>query len=110
MFGTGLILWGSMTDLDEGTWKNIGYVFEWQAVGIVFMELARLVNDKLVLSPRACRNVSGDLPRLFTLSLWQAPPANGRPDLRVSITTLSWCARILPRPPAPGYRSPLPCR
>jgi len=54
LFATGLILWSSLTDLNGSVLTDLGYVIEWQAVGIVFLEVARLVNDKLVLSAGPC--------------------------------------------------------
>lgn len=50
MFAVGLILWSSLTSLGPDSGENIGLVIFWQLMGVVFLEIARLVNDKVLLN------------------------------------------------------------
>ena len=54
VLATGLILWSSVSDLGNSTGVNVLYILEWQAIGVLYLEVARLVNDKLLLSTREC--------------------------------------------------------
>lgn len=49
LFATGLILWSSLTGLGPDSGENIGLMVLYQVVGVVLLEVARLVNDKLLI-------------------------------------------------------------
>ena len=51
MIGTGLLTWSSFSDLNpDDEWMNVLYVIVWQIFGIIFLEIARVANDKIVLN------------------------------------------------------------
>ena len=51
MIGTGLFTWSSFSDLNpDDEWMNVLYVIAWQAFGVIFLEIARVANDKIVLN------------------------------------------------------------
>lgn len=49
LFAVGLILWASLTSLTDDAGLNILYICEWQLFGMFYLEVARLINDKLLL-------------------------------------------------------------
>lgn len=52
LLATGLILWASMTDLKRGSDQqvlNLTSIVVYQLLGVLFLEIARVVNDKLLL-------------------------------------------------------------
>lgn len=52
LVATGLILWASMTGLKRGSGnelKNLANIAVFQLLGVVFLEIARIVNDKVLL-------------------------------------------------------------
>uniref|UniRef100_A0A7S1G9Z6 DUF350 domain-containing protein n=1 Tax=Bicosoecida sp. CB-2014 TaxID=1486930 RepID=A0A7S1G9Z6_9STRA len=50
MFAVGLILWSSLTGLTSNEAENIGLMCFWQLIGVLLLEVARFVNDKVLLS------------------------------------------------------------
>jgi uncharacterized membrane protein YjfL (UPF0719 family) len=51
MVGTGLLTWSSFSNLNPSDgWMNVLIVIVWQLLGIVFLEVARLMNDKIALN------------------------------------------------------------
>jgi uncharacterized membrane protein YjfL (UPF0719 family) len=51
MFGTGIITKATVSDLNRADgWLNVGLVFAWQAIGMVLMELTRIIADRIIVS------------------------------------------------------------
>lgn len=51
MFGTGIITKASVSDLNRADgWLNVALVFAWQAIGMVLMEITRIITDRVVVS------------------------------------------------------------
>ena len=51
MVGTGLLTWSSFSNLNAADgWLNVLIVIVWQLLGIIFLEIARLMNDKVALN------------------------------------------------------------
>ena len=50
MFGTGIITKATVSDLNRADgWLNVALVFAWQAIGVVLMEITRLITDHVVV-------------------------------------------------------------
>lgn len=60
VFAVGMILWSSLTDLGSDQGKNILLIIVWQAIGVLLLELARVVNDFVILSPRGPNGVKNN--------------------------------------------------
>jgi uncharacterized membrane protein YjfL (UPF0719 family) len=51
MIATGLFTWSSFSNLNAfDGWLNVLIVIAWQLLGVVFLEIARILNDKIALS------------------------------------------------------------
>ena len=50
MFATGIITWASVSNLSKADgWKNVSNVFAWQAIGMLLLEITRLLTDKITI-------------------------------------------------------------
>lgn len=49
MFSVGLVLWSALTGLSDDEGENIGLLCVWYLIGLLLLEVARIVNDKLLL-------------------------------------------------------------
>lgn len=90
MFAVGLILWSSMSELDSDLGKNVVLILWWQFVGMLLLEVARLVNDKLLLS--ACTRATHAAHHRRRLTCWRAQGTFGtRGYVKPGSTTMwSW--------------------
>jgi uncharacterized membrane protein YjfL (UPF0719 family) len=51
MFGTGIITKATVSDLNRADgWLNVALVFAWQAIGMVLMEITRIITDRVIVS------------------------------------------------------------
>ena len=50
MVATGLLTWSSFSNLNAfDGWLNVLIVIVWQILGVIFLEVARICNDKIAL-------------------------------------------------------------
>jgi uncharacterized membrane protein YjfL (UPF0719 family) len=50
MFATGIITWASVSNLSKTDgWQNVANTFAWQAIGVVLLEITRLLTDKVTI-------------------------------------------------------------
>ena len=50
MYATGIITWSSISDLNRADgWLNVPIVLCWQFGGVIFLEITRLITDKLIV-------------------------------------------------------------